>query len=197
VFAFDATASREPAWNTARQVTDALLRALPGELDVALAVHGGSRLHTFTEFTTDPRTLRDRAAGITCAAGHTRMLPILEESLKRAGVMVVVYVGDVLEEPPREGRKLADAMAARGIKLIVLHDTSVGSARNHAELFNELARRTGGCVLPFDVNAPGKLRELLMAVAVLAVGGTTLLQQRRGEMPGAALLLEHLEGNRK
>ena len=54
VFAFDATASREPAWETARQVTDALVRALPGELDVALAVHGGSRLHTFTEFTAEP-----------------------------------------------------------------------------------------------------------------------------------------------
>ena len=49
VFAFDATASREPAWETARQVTDALVRALPGELDVALAVHGGSRLLTFTD----------------------------------------------------------------------------------------------------------------------------------------------------
>ena len=30
---FDATASREPAWATARHVTDALVRALPGELD--------------------------------------------------------------------------------------------------------------------------------------------------------------------
>src|SRR6185312_7334552 len=56
VFGFDATASREPAWDTARQVTDALVRALPGELDVALAVHGGARLHTFTDFTADPNT---------------------------------------------------------------------------------------------------------------------------------------------
>ena len=48
VFAVDATASREPAWAAARQVTDALVKALPGALDVALAVHGGSRVHTFT-----------------------------------------------------------------------------------------------------------------------------------------------------
>src|SRR5271157_954362 len=47
VFGFDATASREPAWDTARQVTDALVKALPGALDVALAVHGGGRMHTF------------------------------------------------------------------------------------------------------------------------------------------------------
>src|SRR5271165_558641 len=89
VFAFDATASREPAWATARRVTDALVRALPGELDVALAVHGGSRLHTFTEFTADPNTLRDRAAAISCIAGHTQLLPILARSLSSPGVRVV------------------------------------------------------------------------------------------------------------
>ena len=70
VFGFDATASREPAWAAARQVTDALVRALPGELDVALAVHGGGQLHTFTEFTTNPATLRDRAAAIECLSGR-------------------------------------------------------------------------------------------------------------------------------
>src|SRR6185312_5561699 len=91
VFGFDATASREPAWETARQVTDALVRALPGELDVALAVHGGSRLHTFTDFTADANTLRDRAAGISCIAGHTRLLPILSRSLAASGVRVVTY----------------------------------------------------------------------------------------------------------
>ena len=80
VFGFDATASREPAWAIARNVTDALVRALPGELDVALAVHGGSRLHTFTEFTADANTLRDRAAGVTCQAGRTQLLPILSGS---------------------------------------------------------------------------------------------------------------------
>jgi hypothetical protein len=197
VFAFDATASREPAWDTARRVTDALVRALPGELDVALAVHGGSRLHTFTEFTVDPRTLRDRAAGITCIPGFTRMLPILSGALKRTGVRIVVYIGDVFEESLGQGRRLADAMAARGIKLIVLHDTSDTSARHHAEIFNDLARRTGGCVLAFDASAPDKLRELLAALAVLAVGGIALLRQKRSELPGALVLLEHLGDSRE
>src|ERR1700755_2823194 len=80
IFGFDATASREPAWATARTVTDALVKALPGELDVALAVHGGSMLHTFTEFTSDPNRPRDRAAGISCIAGFTRLLPILSRA---------------------------------------------------------------------------------------------------------------------
>jgi hypothetical protein len=192
IFGFDATASREPAWAAARKVTDALVKALPGELDVALAVHGGSMLHTFTEFTSDPNRLRDRAAGISCISGMTRMLPILSRALSNPGVRVVVYIGDVFEESPVRGRKLADAMGLKGIKLIVLHDTADWNARRDAEVFLDLARRTGGCVVPFDANAPARLRELLAAVAVYAVGGTEMLEEKREELPGAVLLLEHL-----
>jgi len=192
VFGFDATASREPAWETARTVTDALVRALPGALDVALAVHGRSRLHTFTAFTSDARTLRDHAAGITCQAGRTRLLAILSAALARPGVRVVTYIGDVYEESPSQGQKLADAMGARGIRLIVLHDTSHWSARRDYETFLDLARRTGGCVLPFDASAPDRLRDLLAAVAVFAVGGAELVHQQRDRLPGAVMLLKHL-----
>jgi hypothetical protein len=192
IFGFDATASREPAWAAARGVTDALVKALPGELDVALAVHGGSHLHTFTEFTANPSTLRDRAAGISCMAGYTQLLPILSRALSNPGVRVVTYIGDVFEESQRRGRTLADAMGLKGIKLIVLHDVADWNARRDAEVFLDLARRTGGCVLPFDANAPARLRELLAAVAVYAVGGTEMLEEQRDKMPGAVMLLEHL-----
>ncbi len=90
------------------------------------------------------------------------------------------------------GRKLADAMGLKGIKLIVLHDTTDWNAKRDAEVFLDLARRTGGCVLPFDASAPARLRELLAAIAVYAVGGTEMLEKKRGEMAGAVLLLEHL-----
>jgi hypothetical protein len=161
-------------------------------LDVALAVHGGSRVHTFTAFTSDANTLRDRAAGVSCAAGATRLLPILSASLKRPAVRVVIYIGDVFEESILQGRQLADAMGARGTKLIVLHDTADPSARRDAEVFWDLARRTGGCVLPFDPSASGRLRDILSAVAVYAVGGEKLLRERRHDLPGAVALLEHL-----
>ncbi len=192
IFGFDATASREPAWAIARQLTDALVKALPDRLDVALAVHGGSRLHTFTEFTSDARTLRDRAAGILCEAGHTRLLPILAAGLKRPGVRVVTYIGDVFEESLTEGRRLADALGRQSTKLIVFHDVSDWTARRDAEIFLDLARRTGGCVLPFDALAPDRLRDLLKAVAAYAVGGTAMLEAKRNDLPGAELLLEHL-----
>jgi hypothetical protein len=196
VFAVDATASREPAWAAARQVTDALVKTLPGALDVALAVHGGSRVHTFTAFTGDANTLRDRAAGVACQAGVTRLLPILSASLKQQGVRVVIYIGDVFEESVMHGRRLADAMGTQATRLIVLHDTADPTARRDAEVFWDLAKRTGGCVLPFDASAPGRLRDLLSAVAVYAVGGEKLLRARRHELPGAVALLDHLDHRR-
>jgi hypothetical protein len=196
VFAVDATASREPAWAAARQVTDALVKALPGELDVALAVHGGSRVHTFTAFTNNAATLRDRAAGVMCQAGLTRLLPILASSLKAPSVRVIIYIGDVFEENLAQGRHLADSLGARGTKLIVLHDTADPGARRDAEVFWDLAKRTGGCVLPFDSSAPGRLRDILSAVAVYAVGGEKLLRERRHALPGAVALLEHLDRRR-
>ena len=48
-------------------------------------------------------------------------------------------------------------------------------------------------VLPFDLSSLGRLRELLGAVAVLAVGGEHLLEEKRETLPGAVLLLGYLE----
>jgi hypothetical protein len=121
------------------------------------------------------------------------MLSILARAIAAPGVRVVTYIGDVFEESPPRGRKLADEMGRRGIKLFVLHDVADWNARRDAELFLDLARRTGGCVLPFDARAPDRLRELLAAIAVYAVGGTALLTERSQTQPGAALLLRHLD----
>ena len=122
VFAIDATASREPAWQAARETTDALFDALPGQLDVALAVHGGSRVHTFTPFTTKPAELRNTAAGIACQAGGTQLVEVLARSRDAGGVRVVVYIGDVFEEDADEAAAVADTLRLRGCRMVILHD---------------------------------------------------------------------------
>jgi len=194
VFAVDATESREATWRAAKQLTDVLLAALPGELDVALAVHGGNRLHTFTKFTSDAGALRNRAASVRCEMGYTRLLDILARVLETEGVSVVCYVGDAYEESARRGYKLAESLKARGIRLIVLFDGAGWSDLDShaAKVLAEMARRTGGALLPFDITALPKLRDLLEAVAVLAVGDVPLLTARQDAMPAARLLLQHL-----
>jgi len=196
VFGFDGTASREAAWATSAALTDALLAALPGQLDVALAVHGGNKLHTFTRFERDAGKLRDRAAGVRCKAGYTRLLDILMPVLESEGVGTVVYVGDVFEESDAHARKLAALMGKRNIRPIVLHDTPFVDIEAGTGIFAEMASLTGGCVLPFNASALPRLRELLSAVAVLAVGGTEMLTAKQETMPAARLLLEHLKGGK-
>jgi len=193
VFAFDATASREAAWATSTALTDALLAALPGQLQVALTVHGGGKVHTFTRFESDANKLRDRAASVRCRAGYTRMLDILARVLETEDVGTVVYVGDVFEESERKARKIAAALAARNIRLIILQDAP---GYGETDIFAEMAAITGGAVLPFDASALPRLRDLLSAVAVLAVGGTELLAAKQETMPAARLLLQHLKGEK-
>jgi hypothetical protein len=77
-------------------------------------------------------------------------------------------------------------MGRRGIRLFVLHDVADWNARKDSELFRDLARRTRGDILPFDANSPDRLRELLAAVAVYAVGGEALLEQKQRTLAGSA-----------
>jgi hypothetical protein len=190
VFAVDATASRSAAWGAAKKLQDKLFAAVPGELDVALAVHGGNKLHTFTPFTANAMELRKLAATVRCRAGHTRLLDILARSLN-TGASVMVYIGDVFEESERKALHLASLLKRNKTRVIVLHDRT-GQDFDGGEVFRAIAEITGGAVLPFDHSSLERLGELLEAVAVLAVGGITLVEERRAVMPAAGLLLEHL-----
>lgn len=196
VFAVDATSSRQAAWDTAKRLTDKLLAALPGELDVALAVHGGGRVHTFSPFVSDPEMLRKIANGVRCIAGYTRLLDILDRAARTDDVRVVVYIGDVFEESERRALRLADLLLAKETRIIILHDADSRDFDEGA-VFHAIAERTGGAVLPFNASAIEALGELLQAVAVLAVGGTELLETKQATMPAATLLLEHLSDQKR
>jgi hypothetical protein len=196
VLAVDATASREPAWTAAKQLTDSVFTALPGELEMALAVHGGSRVHTFTGFVTNADALRSIAAQVRCKAGQTRLIDILHRVLRIERVRVVVYIGDVFEESKSMARRLAKALGQKGTRVIILHDGSPYDSE-HREVFEDIAARTEGAVLPFDASALDKLAELLQAVSVLAVGGPEMLEEKQASMPAAPLLLERLADSKR
>lgn len=187
VFGVDATASREPTWTSAKQITDRMFDAIPGALDVALAVHGGSQLHTFTEFSADPQAFRAQAARVRCEAGQTQICELLHRAIEAGGVRVVSYIGDAFEEMPEEAFALADRCKLRGIKVVILAD----QAGEHAlQVFREIAERTGGAVLDFRSGELDLMGEVLEGVAALALGGRKLLAS--SAKPGAKLLLQHL-----
>ena len=193
VFAVDATASRASrahAWEAAKRLTDTLLDALPGELDVAFAVHSGGKLDTFTGFTSNAGKLRDMAAGVQCRGGFTRLLDIMHRVAALREVGVLLYIGDCFEESERKACKLADTLGERETRVIILHDGPPPS------IFREIAERSGGALLPFDIRALDELRALLAAVAVLAVEGVEAVEAKAATMPAAKVLLQNLDPKR-
>ncbi len=184
VFAVDATASREPSWESARRITDRMFDAIPGALDVALAVHGGSCVHTFTDFSADVDQFRTRAASVRCQAGGTQLCELMQRTLDAGGVRVMTYIGDAFEESTEVAFALADRFKLRGIKAVILADDADEST---LAAFREIASRTGGAVLDFRAGELELMGEVLDAVAALAVGGRKLLAARH--TPGARLLL--------
>jgi hypothetical protein len=193
VFAVDATASREIAWNAAKGLTDSLVKAVPEGLEMALAVHGGCEVHTFTNFTRDARPLRTIANSIKCIAGDTRLIPILRESYARGGVGTVVYIGDQFEENEKEALAVASVIGRSGTRIIILHDKK-RAYLDDSEIFQKFAHVSNGAVLPFDHAAIGRLKDLLAAIAVMTVHGIEHVKAHQNSIAGAALLLSHMKG---
>ena len=193
VFAMDATASRQGAWDEAKKATDTLFTALPGELDIALAVHSGSTVKVFTDFSNDVATFRDHAASVSCVAGMTRLVDIMGKTRSHSDVRVFLYIGDCFEESERDAYAAADAFRARGIRAIMMHDSKGGGGPNDRQVFEEIARRTGGVCIDFHGGDRQGLKDIFEAVAVLAAGGIKALEQRKGQLPGAAKLLPYLK----
>jgi hypothetical protein len=187
VFAVDATASRQATWDSAKQITDRMFDAIPGALDVALAVHGADQVHTWTEFGADVARFRAQAAAVRCESGHTRLCELMQRTLDAGGVKVMSYIGDAFEESPDEAFALADRCKLRGIKLVILADQADAPT---LRVFRELADRTGGALLDFRSGELDLMGEVLGAVAALAIGGRKLLESKR--TAGARLLLSHL-----
>jgi hypothetical protein len=184
VFGVDATASREPTWASARKITDRMFDAIPGALDVALAVHGAGQLHTFTEFSADVDRFRAQAAAVRCQAGNTQLCELMQRTLDAGGVRVMSYIGDAFEESAADAFALADRFKLRGIKAVLLAD---GADEESLAVFREIAERTGGALLDFRAGELDLMGEVLDAVATLAIGGRKLLAAKK--TMGAQLLL--------
>jgi hypothetical protein len=192
VFGIDATASRQVAWDAARGITDTLFTTLPGEIDIALAVHSGGAVSKFTPFSADVDGFRADAARVRCCAGNTQLVPMMQKTLDATGVKVFLYIGDNFEEYDHEAYELASAFKARGVRAIMLHDATSGTDVDR-KVFEEIARRSGGVCLDFYGHDMKSMQDIFEAVAVLAAGGPALLEQRRKELPGAAKLLPQLK----
>ena len=188
IFALDATASRAPTWKLARGLTGDMIReaASVGSLSLQLVYfRGGSdgpRECLTSNWMSDPIRLAGTMANVECRAGYTQISRVLSHTRRetlKAKVGALVFVGDACELfEDNLDRLCSDAVELGKLKTPIFAFQEGRDAI--AEIaFRKIASLSGGAYGRFDSRAAKQLGELLKAVALFAVGGTTALEGRK------------------
>ena len=192
VFALDATASRQPTWDTACHLQAGMFQeaATIGGLDVQLVYYRGLAECRASRWVSQGKHLAALMERIECRAGRTQIGKVLahaKRETKLLKVQALIFVGDALEEELDVLSDDAGELGQLGVPAFVFQE---GRDRTVEQAFREIARLTHGAYCRFDPGSARKLAELLRAVAVYAAGGLKALAAQQGE--GATKLLQQL-----
>jgi hypothetical protein len=187
IFAVDATGSRQPTWDMAVHVQGQMFLEASryGGIDVQLVFYRGAGELKATAFFESAAPLVQAMSGVTCRGGLTQLEKVLQHIAReheKAKIAAAILVGDCCEE------ELEDVGCAAAEVKVPVYCFLEGSDTNGRAAFELIAKLTRGAVIPFDTSSPGRLRELLGAVAAYIVGGAEALA---GHRPEIAALLTH------
>jgi hypothetical protein len=193
IFALDATASRQPTWDTACQLQAEMFREATaiGSLSVQLVYYRGLSECRASKWVSQPEQLSGLMERIDCRMGHTQLGKVLAHAKRETELLKVqalVFVGDALEENPDKLSHDAGELGRLGVPAFMFQE---GHDRDVEQVFRGIARLTHGAYCRFDPGAARQLAELLRAVAVYAAGGMTALAARRDA--GAVKLLSQMK----
>ncbi|MCW5772520.1 MAG: VWA domain-containing protein [Rhodospirillaceae bacterium] len=193
IFAMDATASREPTWDTAIQIQAEMFAAAEslGGLQVQLVHYRGFGEFRASPWLGDPAALVERMTAVRCRAGKTQIARVLKNAVveaKRGKVGALVFVGDAMEEDLDQLGDIAGRLGLLGVRAFIFHE---GRNEDAGRAFRHIARLTGGACCAFDASSPRQLRDLLAAVAVYVAGGRAALEDYGRKQGGAVLRLTH------
>jgi hypothetical protein len=188
IFAMDATASREPAWDRACQIQGRMFEAADrlGGLEIQLAFYRGLGEFEASSWCADAGSLKRRMTSVFCLAGETQIAKVLRHAVaetKRRKVNALVFVGDCAEEDIDTLCRYAGELGLLGVPAFLFHEGDDPVARR---AFKQIARLTNGAYCRFDATSPDALADLLRAVAVYAAGGTNALVAMGAQNAAAA-----------
>jgi hypothetical protein len=183
IFALDATASRQPTWDTACELQADMFReaAVIGGLDVQLVYYRRLSECRTSRWVSQAEHLAGLMERIECRMGHTQIGKVLAHAKRETQLLKVqalVFVGDAMEEDPDVLSQDASELGRLGVPAFMFQE---GNNREVKHVFQEIARLTRGAYCRFNPGAARQLAELLRAVAVYAAGGMTALAARRDD----------------
>jgi hypothetical protein len=183
IFALDATASREPTWDSACRLQAEMFREVGGigALNIQLLYYRGLSECKASRWTSRSDELLRLMERIMCHAGTTQIGKVLAHAKKETQLLKVaalVFVGDALEEEPDDLIPAASELGRLGVPAFMFQEGKNGTVE---EVFRQIASYSHGAYCPFDAGAAKQLGELLKAVALYAVGGVKALEGRTDE----------------
>ena len=189
IFALDATASRQPTWDSACRLQADMFREAAGigGLDVQLVYYRGRDECRASPWVSQPERLAALMERIDCRTGFTQIGKVFAHAKRETQnlkVQALVFVGDAIEE------KLDDLCHAAGelrVPAFIFHE---GDDPIAEQAFREITRLTRGAYCRFDPGAAHQLAELLRAVAAYAAGGLKALAAVQSSAGAARLLLQ-------
>lgn len=198
MFAMDATASRQPTWDTAAGIQGQMFveTSALGGLDIQLAFYRGFGEFRVSPWTDNEKELLRLMTSVFCLAGETQIGKVLKHAVNEARdghLNALVFVGDMVEEDVDALGKTAGELGLLGVPAFIFHEGDDAVAKF---AFQQIATLTGGACMRFDANSADILRELLAAVAVYAAGGRPALESR-AQKGGVALQITNQMGQRK
>ena len=163
IFALDATASRQPAWDLACQLQGEMFRevAAVGGLDMQLVYYRGLSECRASKWISYPEQLGRTMSQIMCEAGQTQIEKILthtQKETKLLRVSALVFVGDAMEENPDTLAHEAHGLGCLGVPAFMFHE---GHDREAEHAFRTIASLTRGAYCRFDPGAARQLAELV------------------------------------
>jgi hypothetical protein len=186
-FCVDATASRQPTWDTAAK-TQAEMFEAAGGLDIELIYYRGYNEFVASRWLSDSNALRAAMERVTCAAGYTQLQTVLAHARKehtRERVDALIVVSDACEEIPAD---LYQEARGLGVRCFLFQE---GNDPHVTAIYREIAAITGGAHCTFDSGAAQHLADLLKSVAAFASGGMKALAAQKSE--AATLLLAQIK----
>jgi len=193
VFGIDATASRQPTWNTACRLQADMFSATNrvASLRVQLCFYRGFHDFYASQWLGDAQKVANEMASVACEGGHTQIIRLLRHALAEhtdTRVRALVFIGDAIEESADSLCDIAGQCGLLGLPLFLFQE---GTDPRVTQTFKQMAKLSRGAYARFDHNSASYLASLLSAVANYAVGGRKALASDGSE--GARLLLKQLD----
>jgi hypothetical protein len=192
LFAVDATASRQPTWDSASQIQREMFLATHKSASLAIQLCYYRGFHEFfaSPWITSSNELAAQMSGVQCEGGHTQIARLLRHALKenqQLPIRALVFIGDAIEESPDTLCELAGQCGLLKLPLFMFQEGPDAAVRH---TFQQMAKLSNGAFARFDLHSADTLAKLLGAVAHYASGGKAALENNKSDI--AKMLLQQL-----